>query len=320
MEGVARSAAAAVVATLSLLAFASAARADGPPVGGWSLGGVAFGQDRYVALPAGRGTLLERVAVRGGQPLRTRYLPLKLGVPMIATDGSAGGLSHDGSTLVLSRPRTSYPELTSTLYLVNTRTLSVDKTVRLKGDFSFDAISPDASTLYLIQLSPRNFTRYAVRAFEVASGRLWRQPVVDAREPDEVMRGYPVTRATSPDGRYAYTLYTGGTKPFVHALDTVRRTAACIDVPAIPETARMTLRLTGPRLTVLADGTPVSYVNTATRQVVKARTPDRQAEPPRSTGGGTMPAWPLLAAVAVAVLGAAAALRARRRRAGAAPS
>ena len=46
------------------------------------------------------------------------------------------------------------------------------------------------------------------------------------------MGGQPVARASSSGGRWAYTLYARrGDKPFVHALDTVRREAFCIDLP-----------------------------------------------------------------------------------------
>ncbi len=45
------------------------------------------------------------------------------------------------------------------------------------------------------------------------------------------MQGLPMTRATSADGRLAYTLYSAE-EPFIHALDTVRGSAAvCIDLP-----------------------------------------------------------------------------------------
>jgi hypothetical protein len=47
------------------------------------------------------------------------------------------------------------------------------------------------------------------------------------------MTGYAVTRATSADGRWVYTLYQKPEgEPFVHALDTVAATAHCIDLPA----------------------------------------------------------------------------------------
>src|SRR5437763_10400145 len=155
MRGVTPRASAFATAALSL-ALSSAAFASGPPVGGWAEGGVVGAGARYVALPASHGTLLERLALDGGKPRRTRYLKSKLGVPMIATDGTPGGLSGDGRTLVLSAPRTSYPQRVSTLYLMNTRNLELRRRVTLKGDFSFDAISPDGATLYLIQLDPRD--------------------------------------------------------------------------------------------------------------------------------------------------------------------
>ena len=44
------------------------------------------------------------------------------------------------------------------------------------------------------------------------------------------MGGMPLSRAVSPDGRFVYTLY-GAEEPFIHALDTVGRTAKCIDLP-----------------------------------------------------------------------------------------
>ena len=44
------------------------------------------------------------------------------------------------------------------------------------------------------------------------------------------MSGIPVTRMPSMDGRWAYTLYDNGRHSFVHALDTARRTAVCIDL------------------------------------------------------------------------------------------
>jgi hypothetical protein len=48
------------------------------------------------------------------------------------------------------------------------------------------------------------------------------------------MRGSPITRLVSRDGRWAYTLYDGGgATPFVHALDTSNRLARCIDLPML---------------------------------------------------------------------------------------
>ena len=59
------------------------------------------------------------------------------------------------------------------------------------------------------------------------------------------MRGWSVTRKTSSNGRWAYTLYARAKKePFVHALDTVRRQAYCIDLPLdLTRPDQMSLRL-----------------------------------------------------------------------------
>lgn len=46
------------------------------------------------------------------------------------------------------------------------------------------------------------------------------------------MRGSPVTRTTSGDGQWVYTLYTNpGGYPFVHPLDKVRGVAHCVGLP-----------------------------------------------------------------------------------------
>jgi MYXO-CTERM domain-containing protein len=46
------------------------------------------------------------------------------------------------------------------------------------------------------------------------------------------MAGYAMTRTTSADGRWVYTLYQKPSgEPFVHALDTVGAAAYCIDLP-----------------------------------------------------------------------------------------
>src|SRR4029079_19295079 len=77
-------------------------------------------------------------------------------------------------------------------------------------------------------------TRYEVRAYDVKTRALVAKPIVDPRDAAEKMRGNPLSRVMSPDGRIAYTLYDGGGHPFVHALDTAASTARCIDVHGIP--------------------------------------------------------------------------------------
>lgn len=46
------------------------------------------------------------------------------------------------------------------------------------------------------------------------------------------MAGWPMTRATSADGRWVYTLYRrDGGYPFVHVLDAQRGVAHCVGIP-----------------------------------------------------------------------------------------
>ena len=71
-----------------------------------------------------------------------------------------------------------------------------------------------------------------------------------------VMDGYPVARAATSNGHWVYTLYSNGNNyPFVHALDTVNRTAVCIGVPwnwATDQTAinSATLEVLGGKLSI----------------------------------------------------------------------
>lgn len=221
-------------------AGAATASADGLPVLGVDVGSkgvtVPGAAARYVTLWSGpKTTVVARVRRNGGRVDRSRLLEGTFTVPAVAYDSSASGLSADGKVLVLIQPRVSFPRARTSFAVLDARHLRVVKVLRLKGDFSFDAISPSGKRIYLIQyLSANDPTKYAVRAFDVGAGRLLPEPVVDPHEPDEQMRGQPLSRAMSPDGRWAYTLYDGnGKTPFVHALDTSRATARCIDLDAL---------------------------------------------------------------------------------------
>jgi MYXO-CTERM domain-containing protein len=222
-------------ALLVLLILAPPAFGAGGPVAGSDAGpaGVTVrgNPSRFVALPKGDATLIARIDRRGGTVSRHRILPGRLVVPAVAYDGSATGLSADGETLVLASPRFTFPRRTSTFTILDTERLRRHGKIRLRGDFTLDAISPDGGTLYLIESTSKDdLTRYAVRAYDVEAQRLLPDPVVDPAEADEPMRGMPIARAYSPEGRWAYTLYDAPEHPFIHALDTERATAKCIDL------------------------------------------------------------------------------------------
>jgi hypothetical protein len=237
-----------VAAGVVAVAVPGVARADGLPVLGVDVGNsgvVTADGARYVTMASGGSTIVARVAQAGGRVLAWRSFPGTFTIPAVAYDGSAGGLSADGKTLALIEPRQSFPRA-QTRFLILGRDLAVHGLVTLKGDFSFDAISPNGRWLYLIHYtSPQDPTRYLVQGYDLRDWRLSPAPIVDPTAPGEKMRGNPVTRATSADGRWAYTLYDGGGgTPFVHALDTVARSAHCIDLDSLsPGTDLSKLRL-----------------------------------------------------------------------------
>jgi hypothetical protein len=285
------------------------ARADGLPVLGIDVGseGVAVGPARYVTIPAGDRTLVARVATRGGRVLAFRLLSGTFTVPAVAYDGSASGLSANGRRLVLIEPRTSFPRAQTTLAVVDTRHLRVERLVHLRGDFSFDAVSPNGRWAYLVNYtSPRDPTRYDVRALNMVTGRLDPQLVVDPRETGEKMRGNPITRTASRDGRWAYTLYDGaGGTPFVHALDTSTRTARCIDLGLL--TGRQDLwRM---RLSLSADGSTLAVGKAAAIELASFRVVRSHAADAPRTDRRT---WPWVFALGLAALFAAGLVTRRR--------
>jgi hypothetical protein len=223
------------LAFVSLALAASAAAAGGGPSPG-----VVTGRDgtlgpagavRYVALPSERATAVAAVRTSDGRVLRYTTVPGSLGIAQVAFDGTTEGVSRDGKTLVLA----TYAGAggVTRFAVLRTAPLRLRKTVTLRGNWSFDALSPDARTLYAIEyLGTGANPRYNVRAVSLVTGRPLGAPIVDKREPGEAMNGFPVARATGTDGSWAYTLYgkPDGTA-FVHALDLRRRSALCVDLP-----------------------------------------------------------------------------------------
>jgi hypothetical protein len=212
----------------------NAGGASGPGAGvqqGWD--GLANGAVRYVAVPADGSTAVEVIRRQDGRVLRFMALKGTWGIPVVAFDGTADGLMGDGRTLLLGES-TGGPTLRkhSTFALVDVKRMKVVRKLRLPGHQIFDALSPDGHYLYFVEyLSAQDFTRYRVRAYDLRTGRLVAQPVTDKRESETAMQGSPISRVTSRDGSWAYTLYGGSDKTFIHALDTMHAGAVCIDLP-----------------------------------------------------------------------------------------
>jgi hypothetical protein len=221
-----------VVALLAAMASSSAAGDGGPLYVVQGQNGVARGGVRYVAFATGESTVLEVVRRRGGGVLNYTFLHGNYGIPLVAYDGTTDGLSRDGRTLILG-DITAGPTLRkhSSFAVVDVRRLRLRQTIELRGDFAFDALSPDGRLLYLVEHVSLPQSRYRVRVYDRFTGHLRPGAVTDRRRWQSVMQGVPVARTTTKNGRWAYTVYGGNRHPFVHALDTVRARAVCLDLP-----------------------------------------------------------------------------------------
>jgi hypothetical protein len=190
---------------------------------------------RYVALGSGSTTALAAISKRDGSVVDSIVVQGGWGFQAVTVDGAVGGISRDGSTIVLSHARPSSGALlhTSRFLVYGAKPFGLLGTIELAGDYTFDALSPRGHTLYLIQhSSASDLTRYRVRGYDLQRWRLLPRVIADKRQRGWTMTGYPLTRAASSDGRWVYTLYQQSSNyPFIHALDTVSRTAVCIGLP-----------------------------------------------------------------------------------------
>ncbi len=196
-------------------------------------GAVSIAEVSYVTTAQGAATTLSKRVE--GKVVARATLSGDWGVPMVTIRGAHGGLSVDGSTLVLGS--NVHPDgqlrVRSGFAVISTRDLRLSRTISLRGDYSFDALSPQGRWLYLIHhLQSPSGTRYQVKAYDLRAGKLLPGAIADKRQAGWLMQGYPVDRATSGNGRWVYTFYEQSNNyPFVHALDTVSRTAVCIGIP-----------------------------------------------------------------------------------------
>jgi hypothetical protein len=307
------------------LCAAPAAFAAGPDPG-VVLGGLGVappgGKLRYVAIGGKRATTVTAIRRRDGRVLKWRTYRGGFGIPAVTFNFNVGGVSSDGSTLVLADTRTGngeYPlKRHSTFLVVDAKSLRVRTRIELPGAYTFDALSPDASRLYLIQhVSTEELTHYVVRAYDLQSGHLLAGRIADKTQKSWVMNGMPIARATGLGGRWVYTLYQNpGGYPFVHALDTVRGVAHCIGIPWHGAqdhlwNLRLSLRDGGRTLALhWRSGKRYLAVATGTWRISHPAI----ARSTASASGSSFPWWTLgvgLVAVAAAAVAGAIALRRR---------
>lgn len=193
--------------------------------------GLSSGTLRYLARPASTTTEVQ-VVDRDARLLRNMRVKGIWGIPLVAYDGTAEGLFPNGRTLLLAQSLYNGQTVRTTtrFTLVDTRQMKVSGRIRLKGAFTFDAISQDGRYIYLIEyMTPEDPTSYRVRAYDLRGARLLSKIVSDKRSWATDMRGLPIAR-TWKQG-WAYTLYGANARPFIHALDTRNVSAVCINLP-----------------------------------------------------------------------------------------
>jgi hypothetical protein len=215
------------------LGASAGASGDGGPGPGVSFGwdGITHGKMRYVTVPLGGWTVLQAIKRDGGRV--ESYMAMKgtLGIPLVAYDGTTEGFLPDGRTLVLADANYG-PSLrkVSSFMFVDVKKMRRLRTLKIRGDFSFDALSPDGRYLYFTEhVTASDFTRYRVRAYDLRVNQLLPKIVSDRRSWETTMQGSPISRLMS--NGWAYTLYGGTSKAFIHALDTRHVAAVCIDLP-----------------------------------------------------------------------------------------
>ena len=218
--------------------------------------------------------------------------------PSSRTTPSGGeGLSRDGKRLVVGMSFAGTPTRFTILDTQHTCRSSTGS--RSKATSPTTRFRRTRTTLYLIQhVDVNNVDRYVVRAYDLRSHALRPGRIADKTQPGWVMEGSAVTRATSGDGRWVYTLFTRpGGYPFVHALDTVNGSAHCIGLPwhgdQAPLTSAKLMLGDGERsLAVrLKSGRTWLTMNTASWRLTHA-----------TDGGGFAWRWPLAAAAGAALL------------------
>ena len=178
----------------------------------------------------GDATRVDEVLVQPDLPAsRSRSVDGAWKLPSIGQDPLPGGVSVDGSTIVLVDAAPD-PDRTTTRFAILARD-DPARVIELPGSLEFDALSPDGGILYVIEHLPAPpEARYQVRAVDVSTGLMRDTVIVDKRNVDASMGGYPITQETHENG-VVFTLYRGAGHSFIHALHSKEAWAVCLGLP-----------------------------------------------------------------------------------------
>ncbi|HZQ35140.1 MAG TPA: hypothetical protein VFD32_04350 [Dehalococcoidia bacterium] len=236
------------------------------------------GETLFTVDSSGTQSVVRAIATDSGATLHEQALAGGYRLPVVELDGTPGGLSPNGRWLALVAAATdSYSAQQSDLAVLDARFATPLRLVHLAGSFTFDALSDDGASLFLIERTHPEQTGsldYRVRRYDLAAGALDPTVVVEKGGPEE-MRGLRLTAVAAPGGDALYSLYTNGADgAFVHALSLSGRFAVCIDLPNPPaptpaagSEAQEDLRLAW-SLALTTDGRTLYAANSASGQIV----------------------------------------------------
>lgn len=223
-----------LAAAVAAIVWSTTAASGAGPSPGVSQGGAGLksGNVRYMAVQSGASTIVEALS-KDFRVLRQMRVKGAWGFPLVAFDQTVEGLVRGGRTLVLAQQiylADGRLRQTTSFKLVDAKKMKVTRSIDLAGTFSFDAVSPDAHYMYLIEyFSSEDPTLYRVRVYDLRQDKLLAKIVADRKSWETGMQGMPVSR-TWKEG-WAYTLYGGNAQPFIHALNTRGAEAVCINMP-----------------------------------------------------------------------------------------
>ncbi|HUQ17597.1 MAG TPA: hypothetical protein VM070_07400 [Candidatus Saccharimonadales bacterium] len=188
----------------------------------WTVGTAASGAAATTLreLDPATGAELRRLEIEGRWAMPSSY------------GAAPSGFSTDGSWLVLAAPQTKIGGATTSAFaVIDTVRASVARTVVAPGDHTFDAISADGRSLYVVEHLGAP-AQYRVRVAGGGGVALSTAPIVDIKVAAPQMNGI-YHSSIMRGGTWNYGLYFSPTKgAFIHALNTTQLYAQCIlDVP-----------------------------------------------------------------------------------------
>jgi YVTN family beta-propeller protein len=206
----------------------------------------------YYALEGSAPTTLRWTDAKTGRPITQLTLP---GAYAFASESgpAPAGFSPNGRWLVL----TGEFGAKSSFAIVDTSLVRLAAFAEIPGPFTYDAISDDGTSLYLIErISPEAAKElpgvnaaygYRVRVYDVPAGKMSETLVVDVKlasqtegnnaetRIDGIMSGIYQSSVPSRDGRWNFSFYYNPSRgPFIHVLHLDSRSAFCIlDLPLV---------------------------------------------------------------------------------------